>query len=96
MAKIVYDAIRVTTFYGASSAESKCDTPPTFRNIRFSNISCDGAEQAVMLRGLPEQPLENIVIKNLTAKAQKGISCDCVDNLTLENVSVSIENSSRA
>ena len=34
---------------------------PVFRNMKFENIVCNGAQKGVFIRGLPEMPVSNIV-----------------------------------
>ena len=48
---------------------------PGFRNISFKNIICRGAEQAVLLQGLPELNLENISMENVSFVSDNGLAC---------------------
>lgn len=82
------EAILLNMFYGASSAESTSQTPPAFRDIHIKNVSCDGANAAIVLRGLPEQPIQRVILEDLEIKSQTGISCHEAYNLTLKNVSI--------
>jgi polygalacturonase len=56
---------------------------PQLRNIFISDVICRGAEQAVELLGLPELPLQNIELKNVSISARKGMSCANADQVKL-------------
>lgn len=61
---------------------------PIFRNIYLNNIVCIGAEKAVFVRGLPEMPIQNISLSNMTIKAEKGIDISEASGIVFENVDV--------
>jgi hypothetical protein len=73
-------------FYGFSTAASRSDAPPAFRDIHIKNVTCDGAACAVAIRGLPDQPIERVVLEDLRLNAVKGICCQDIDGLALHNV----------
>ncbi|MGF7144448.1 polygalacturonase [Anaerotaenia torta] len=63
---------------------------PVIRNITFRNIVLDTATgNAIFLAGLPEAPLENITLENVTALGKTGMKAYNIDGLHLKNVSVS-------
>ncbi|HEV7380298.1 MAG TPA: glycoside hydrolase family 28 protein [Dyadobacter sp.] len=62
------------------------DGTPVFRNMQFENIVCNGAQKGVFVRGLPEMPIRNIVMKNMTLSADKGIELTDADQITFDNV----------
>jgi polygalacturonase len=82
------EAILLNMFYGSSSAESTSQTPPAFRDIHIRNITCESAGSAIVVRGLPEQPIENVVLEALDLQSQEGILCQEVVDITLKNVTV--------
>jgi len=86
------EAILLNMVYGASSAESTSDTPPEFRNIHIINVTCESAQAAIVIRGLPEQPIQRVVLKNLDIRGETGISCDETIDLALKNVSIRARN----
>jgi len=87
MASLRQEAIVLDMFYGYSTAAPRSDAPPAFRNIHINNVTCDGAGIAVAIRGLPEQPIERVVLENLRLNTVEGILCQDIDGLTLRNVS---------
>lgn len=64
---------------------------PAFRNIFMNNIRVAGAEQALLLQGLPEMNLKNVHLENATLKAKYGITAVDADGITLKNVKVLAE-----
>jgi hypothetical protein len=62
------------------------DGTPVFRNMQFENIVCNGAQKGVFVRGLPEMPIRNIVMKNMTLSADRGIELTDADQITFDNV----------
>ena len=87
MAGLRCEAIVMDMFYGSSTAAPRSDAPPAFRNIHVKNVTCEDAGVAVAIRGLPEQPIERVVLENLRLNAVEGIRCQDVDGLTLRDVS---------
>jgi polygalacturonase len=87
-------ALYVDQFYGAAKfdphqARPKDESTPTIRNVLFQNIKLDTvAGNAIYLTGLPENPLENIRLENVTAVGKHGFIANNVNGLILNNVSV--------
>lgn len=46
---------------------------PIFRNMKFENIVCHGAQKGIFVRGLPEMAIQNITMENMTLQAEKGV-----------------------
>jgi polygalacturonase len=61
---------------------------PQFRNIRIENVTCRGANAAIVLQGLPEMPIRNLVLKNISITSQKGVLAMDADGIHFENVRV--------
>ena len=59
---------------------------PQFKNFYVSNIVCDGSEKAVFIRGLPEMPIKNIHLDNLTIRARKGIEISEASDVAFNNM----------
>ncbi len=87
MTNIPNNAISFNLYYGGRSiaelmAEGGMKTTsellpvteetPQFKNIKISDITVNGARQAVYLQGLPEMNLQNIELTNLTLDATNG------------------------
>lgn len=60
---------------------------PCFRNLFISNITCCGAKRAIYINGLPEMPLENMVMKNsVFYSCDKGAEINYAKNIVFDNV----------
>lgn len=106
MMNITTDAITFNMYYGGKSvAEMIADgdqpdnvtkmpvdeTTPIFRNIDIQNVICNGAGRAMEFNGLPEMPMDNIHLKNVTIRAkQDAVFTNCT-NIRQENVKITIE-----
>ena len=88
MNNIGWHAIILNMFYGASSATSRSDTPPQFHDIHIKNITCHGARDAITLRGLPEENIENITLENITITAENGLVASDAHAIKLFNVNI--------
>lgn len=67
---------------------------PSFKNIYMKNIRVAGAEQALVLQGLPEMNLKNVSLENSVLKAKRGITAVDSDGIQLKNVKVMAEQGS--
>ncbi len=86
MAGLRQEAIVLNMFYGSSTAASRSDAPPAFRNVYIRHVTCESAGVAVAIRGLPEQPIEQVVLEELRLNAIEGIRCQDAHDLTFNNV----------
>ena len=86
------EAILLNMFYASSSAESTSQAPPAFQDIHIRNVTCEGAGAAIAVRGLPEKPIQRVIMEDLDLKSIEGISCQEVVDLTLKNVTVQARN----
>ena len=68
---------------GARQAEQVNDRTPRFQNISMKNIVCNGAARAMVIEGLPEMPVRNIVLDNVSVSAKNGVSLIDVDGVQL-------------
>jgi polygalacturonase len=48
------------------------EATPQFRDIHISNVVCDGAEEGIFVRGLPEMNIRDIYLEDMVLKAAKG------------------------
>ena len=55
------------------SAQAVAATTPIWRNIRISNVTSQSSPIAGQIIGLPEMPVENVVLTNVRISAAKGM-----------------------
>jgi DNA sulfur modification protein DndE len=68
------------------------ETTPQFQNFYFRNITCNGAAKGILVRGIPEMHIKNILIENAVIQADEGIDIQEVSNITLNNVTMLSKN----
>jgi polygalacturonase len=66
---------------------------PVFRNITIRNITCKGASEALLLQGLPEQNLENIILEDIVIEADNGLSCSDANGVSIKRMRLITRNS---
>lgn len=97
MRDILHEAILFDMYYGGKSpgedGEVKdeavipvTEATPAFRNFYVDNVVCNGAEKALMIRGLPEMSIKGIHIENSTFQTGKGVDIIEAQNISLKNV----------
>ncbi len=73
-------AIQITEYYGSprgvnggnATAEPVTRLTPHFHDITIENVKVTGARSAMEVDGLPEAPIQSIILKNVTIDADKG------------------------
>jgi polygalacturonase len=90
MRDIQLEAININTDYASWLADKNGKAHPVFRNLNFENITCENALVATSVTGKIEQPIENLVIKNLSVKAEKGLTFRWVKGLKFHNLKTEI------
>jgi polygalacturonase len=80
------EAIVLSMFYGSSTAASRSDAPPAFRNIHIRDIICDSAGMAIDICGLSEQRIEHVTLERVRVNAVQGVRCREINGLTLRDV----------
>lgn len=97
MKDIVHEAILFDMYYGGKSPGEDdnvndqavvpvTEATPSFRKFYVDNVACNGAEKALMIRGLPEMGIKDIHIENSTFKTNKGADVIEAQNIFLKNI----------
>jgi hypothetical protein len=73
--------------------ETKPVTPttPIVRGIRIINLNCQGAKSAGDITGLPEMPISDVLLQNVTIDSVKGLTIRDAKGVELRDVEVTIE-----
>jgi polygalacturonase len=100
MSDILGDAINFDMYYGGKSALDDAagtietnfppvtEATPQFRDIHLNNIVCRGANRAIVLEGLPEMPICDISLKNVSITSRQGVFVADASGILFENVRV--------
>jgi len=97
MKDILHEAILFDMYYGGKSPGEADDindqavvpvteATPSFRKFYVDNVVCNGAEKALMIRGLPEMGIKDIHIENSTFKTVKGANVIEAQYIFLKNI----------
>jgi hypothetical protein len=71
---------------GTETVPPVTEETPQFRNISIKNLTCKGASQAVLLQGLPELNMENIVLENIDIEADNGVILMDAKGITIKGM----------
>ena len=100
MKDIVAEAILFDLHYGGKSAVEAMaegdapaeeqflpvdETTPCFRDIRISDVVCNGAARAMYFNGIPEMPVKGIDITRCTISAATGIQFRYAEDVTVHD-----------
>lgn len=99
MLGILKDAIRFNMYYWTKTPEGGEEPPvevdittPQFRNLHFKDITCNGANRAIFIQGLPEMYIQDLTLDNIRLKAKNGVVCNYADNVSITNLDLKVEN----
>jgi polygalacturonase len=100
MTDISGDAINFNMYYGGkspldeSNGTVETNVPPVtegtpqFMDIHIENVICRGAQKAIVLEGLPEMPIRDITLKNVSITAQQGVFVTDADGISFDHVQI--------
>ncbi len=94
MLGILNNAIDFNMFVYATKAQKNVPVPPVsektpkFQDIHIENLVCRGADNAIVLVGLPEMPIRDIDFKNVSITSQGGISLTDAEGIHFDNVQI--------
>lgn len=91
MRNIKGDAIQITAFYPHSTMPAVTQTPTVISDIAMENIWVESARYAGQIRGLLEEPIRRVSLKNSKIKAQTGLTVGDVTELDLVVEQLEIE-----
>ena len=98
--KNCHPAISIMTYYQDSTndkfprddkAQPMDDTTPIFRNITIKNITGNSTISAGLIVGLPESPIENVLLENVTLAGKEGLTIANAKGVKLKKVKITAE-----
>lgn len=101
------DAINFNMFYGGKAPLDEAGTgagtnfppvteeTPQFRDIHIEDVICRGAQKAIVLEGLPEMPIRDISLNNVSITSRDGVFVTDAEKISFENVRVESKSGSR-
>jgi polygalacturonase len=90
MTNITHTAILFDMYYMERhpKPEPVSERTPIFRDIVLSDITCNGARDALQVRGLSELPMNNITLQDVSINSKNGANLDQAKDFTLKNVTI--------
>jgi len=93
MHDIAHEAVLFDTYYEQSSSIDTLARPvtaetPRFTDFHLSDIQVRGAASAIVMRGLPEMPVERIFFTDMHLQADAGMQLAFVKNIAFRNVEI--------
>ena len=83
--------ILITEYYpkipASDVAQPMAEHTPRFRDITITNVAATGAQTAMQIAGLPESPIRNLVLTNVSISAVKPATVQYAD-VAEKNVSI--------
>ena len=88
-------AITIDMFYDVGNNPGVDQTSkeglPIIRNVTVDNLTCDGAQQAILIRGLPDSVIENVTLRDVHIKnAKEGTLISGTKDTKAGNLSVEL------
>jgi polygalacturonase len=89
MSNIKKEAVVLSLKYSKMQPEEKSERTPVFRNIHISGVTASGTEVPILISGLEEAPISDIILRDIHIQGAKQ-ACqfeDC-ENIVLRDVLV--------
>jgi DNA sulfur modification protein DndE len=86
MKDIATSAILFDLYYDDNSTNPGKELIPYFRNFDIKNIMCDGARDALFVRGLVDAPIQGVSLKNIFITSNEALKMEEADGFTFDNV----------
>jgi polygalacturonase len=92
MKDITTSAILFDMFYDGNGDNdpSKVKTP-YFRRFDIKNIVCDGAKDALFVRGLADAPIQDVTLTNITITSDEALKMEDAERFTMKSVSLNFK-----
>lgn len=87
MKDVATAAIFFDMFYeGNADNNPNRERIPYFRNFDIKNVICDGAREALFVRGLADAPIQSVKLTNVSVTSERALIMENADGLTLSDV----------
>jgi polygalacturonase len=87
MKDIATAAILFDMFYtGNNDNDPNRARIPYFRDFDIKNVVCNGAADAVFVRGLSDAPIQSVSLKNISITSERAMAVEDADGFSLNNV----------
>ncbi|RKL68163.1 glycoside hydrolase [Salipaludibacillus neizhouensis] len=89
MMDIKEDAITFQMHYSnngekvGETTEAVTEETPVFSDIHLKKVTCIGAKRPIVIHGLPEQPITNLIFEKIYVESEQALEIHNCDNLVL-------------
>ena len=92
MKDIANEAILFDMFYDSNGdVETANDRLPQYRDFHLRNIVCDGASQALFIRGLEDMPVKDIHFENISINSDRACFLQDAEGIDVSGLRVSMK-----
>ena len=87
-------AITLNLFYFDKAAQQErktspvTSTTPIIRGVRIIDVTVENAKTAGDIIGLPEMPIDSVLLENVRVNAQSGMTVQDAKNVSMRNVKI--------
>jgi DNA sulfur modification protein DndE len=74
--------VEATKDLSLRKTEAVTDRTPRFQNFSVKNVVCNGANRGIVINGLPEMPIKNITLENVSVSSKLGVFCADADGIS--------------
>lgn len=72
----------------AIAAQPLDEGTPRFQHFYLHNVVCRGADMGILVRGLPEMPIKDIVLENAVIESKRGLLCQEAEGILFKNLTL--------
>ena len=104
MVDLLSDVINFDMFYGGKAPTDETadggvtnalpavdEGTPQFKDIHIDHVTCRGAQNAIVLEGLPEMPIRDIYLNDVSISARRGVSVIDAEGIHFDHVQVNCQ-----
>ena len=91
MRRMNFGAIQLDLNYGTPVPGYDRNRLPIFRNIEIRDVECRRTKDAILLSGLPESPIKNITLENISILSSRGAIIENINDKHFKHVTVTVK-----
>lgn len=81
-------AVEINMFYKFSTVIPKSSAAPELKNVEIKNITGKDNEIGILINGLPEKKMRNVVLENIELTAKKAFVTSEAQEVTIKNINI--------
>lgn len=81
-------AVEINMFYKFSTVMPKSSAAPELKNVEIKNITGKDNETGILINGLPEKKMQNVVLENIEITAKKAFVTSEAQEVIIKNINI--------